>query len=143
MDLMHLILEQEEALVDLASIFLTLMIFLNTFLNQINSIMTMMQIFLVLSSEEKEVKEVKEETVLASVLVLQCSIMMILWKGSEEVDSPNLNHLHLAEMDLEVHPNLLAQSQKQCNLFIYGRNGKTVTIKKTTVVNSDGSKEVT
>jgi hypothetical protein len=78
MDLMHLILEQEEALVDLASIFLTLMIFLNTFLNQINSIMTMMQIFLVLSSEEKEVKEVKEETVLASVLVLQCSIMMIL-----------------------------------------------------------------
>jgi hypothetical protein len=46
-------------------------------------------------------------------------------------------------MDLEVHPNLLAQSQKQCILFIYGRNGKTVTIKKTTVVNSDGSKEVT
>lgn len=99
--------------------------------------MMMMLIFLVLSLEKEEVK-IKMDLNMASDLL--CLIMIHSWKVLVEAVLVPLNHLHLEEMVLEGLQNLLAQWQKQCNLLIYCSNGKTVTVKKTTIVNSDGSK---
>lgn len=138
-------------------------IFLSIFSKITHLIMMMTMIFLAVFLEKKKVIEAKKELDLVEevleVLVwvqaylglsLYFNTMMIFSKEALEVALevkvifPHLNPLHSeVTADLTVIQDLLnqwVQQQKQCNLLIKFRNGKTVTSKKTTIVNQDGSK---
>ena len=83
----------------------------------------------------------------APLLALPSSKMTFFQKALEvwiEEDFRQWNrHLSEGTVGSEGLQNLWAQQREQCNKYLIFRNGKTVTTKKVTIVNPDGSKEIT
>lgn len=137
MDLMRL--NMEPVLISIKQ-----MIFLNTF----SQILDLIMMTMLISLEAFLIKEeLKKDVALVDLVDLEDSTMTIsLVKDLEMVSGVVVDLLRsllllLEEEEWEVYQNQLALLPKQCKYFINKfRNGKTVTVKKTTIVNPDGSK---
>ena len=119
----------------------TLMTFLSTFSPTLDSTMMLMLTFLEMDSLVKR----KDKVLVAlegwgALVDSQVSETMISFLRAWVVSAQALFQALLLEEMVAASQNRPAQWQKQCNCLLISRNGKTVTVKKTTTVNPDGSK---
>jgi hypothetical protein len=126
-----------------------LMISSNTFLPISDLIMMMMRAFSanpfskIVMAMDLVVSVILEISGLKAVSMMMTFLTKVLEVVLEVQAISSHFRAHLLEVQEVGYQSQPVQLRRQCNFILILSNGKSVTVKKTTITNPDGSKEVT